>query len=335
MLETAKPVVTSSPSGNSSNASGICVGENQHAALTVVLCLVFFVGFLFNMFSLWVFCCRFPSWTSGTTLQFHLALSDAIATPVTPLMAVYFAMENNWPFGQFLCQVKIALLSSHFYGSTIFLTLISVHRYIAVVHYNKTSRFKRKSFIQRLCSCVWFVLLIQSLIYAILLPTSKESGNSQCLSIHQRNLTDSYFIINLVLFIFGFLLPFAVSAVCYSRLASMLARLNTNTAKGLKVKLKSQRMIGMCLVIFGLCFLPMNVIRTLGVVVKKFYPHQCHILTKMETAYYATWVLAGVNSCLDPVLYCFGSQNFRDTLQSIRNWQVEAPNRSESETANQ
>ncbi|XP_018523886.1 P2Y purinoceptor 2 [Lates calcarifer] len=331
-----RPLVTPLQLGNRSNDSVSCHGENQHVSITVLLCLVFFLGFLLNTFSLWVFCRRLPSWTSGTTLQFHLALSDAIATPVTPMMAVYFSMGNDWPFGQFLCQVKIALLSSHFYGSTIFLTLISIHRYTAVVHFNKSSCMKRKDFVRKLCAGVWSLLLIQSLIYAFMLPPSKEGGNSQCLSIHQKNLTDTYFVINFILFIFGFLLPFLVSAVCYSRVANTLTRLNISTAKGLKVKVKSQRMIGVCLVIFGLCLLPLNVIRTVGVVLKKYYPQQCYVLQQIETAYYASWILAGVNSCLDPLLYCFGSQNFRNAFGSFRIAQVDVPNRSDSEmTANQ
>ncbi|XP_070759969.1 P2Y purinoceptor 2 [Enoplosus armatus] len=328
--------MVSSQLGNSSNDSGSCLGKTQHVSITTLLCLVFFLGFLLNTFSLWVFCCRLHCWTTGTTLQFHLALSDAIATPVTPMMAVYFAMGNDWPFGRFLCQVKITLLSLHFYGSTIFLTLISIHRYTAVVHFNKSSCMKRKGFVRKLCAGVWSLLLTQALIYSFILPPSKEGSNSQCLSIHQKNLTDTYFVINFILFILGFLLPFLVSAVCYSRLANTLTRLNISTAKGLKVKVKSQRMIGVCLVIFGLCFLPLNMVRTVGVVLKKYYPRQCNVLQQIETAYYASWILAGVNSCLDPLLYCFGSQNFRDAFQSFRIGQLgDSPNRSDSEiTAN-
>ncbi|KAM9744142.1 P2Y purinoceptor 4-like [Menidia menidia] len=317
--------------GNSSNASEACQGSQQHVAIAVVMCLVFFVGFILNIFSLWVFCCRFPSWTSGTTLQFNLALSDAIATPVTPMMAAYFGLGHDWPFGWFLCQVKIALLSSHFYGSTVFLTLISVHRYTAVVHYNKRSRIKRKGFVKKLCAGVWSLLLIQALVLGVLLPPNKEGNSSQCLSIRQKNLTNTYFVINFILFVFGFALPFLVSTVCYSRLASSLTRLNTSTAKGLKVQVKSQRMIGVCLVIFGLCFLPMNVVRTVGVSLKKFYPERWCALLQIETAYYATFILAGLNSCLDPLLYCFGSQKFKDAFGSLRMRQEDAPNRSESE----
>lgn len=325
-----KPLGLSSQLWNNTNSSESCLGRTQHVSIITLLCLVFLLGFLLNTFSLWVFYCRLPRWTSGTMLQFHLALSDTIATPVTPMIAVYFAMGNDWPFGHFMCQVKIALLSSHFYGSTIFLTLISLHRYTAVVHFNRSSRMKRKEFVRKLCAGVWAVLLIQALIYASIFPPSKSGNNSHCLSIHQENLTDAYFVINFFLFLLGFLLPFLASAICYVRLANTLTHLNITTAKGLKVKVKSQRMISMCLLIFGVCFLPLNVVRSVGVVLKKYYPQQCHVLMDIETAYYATWILAGVNSCLDPLLYSFGSQKFRDAFQSFRIWRADSPNRSDS-----
>lgn len=315
--------------GNSSNDS--CLQESQHMSIPCLMCLVYLLGFILNTFSLWVFCCRLPCWTSGTILQFHLALTGTIATPVAPMMVVYFVRGNDWPLGHFMCQVKIALFSSHIYGSIMFLTLISIHRYIVVVRYNQRSCMKQKHFVRWLCAGVWSVLLIQSLIYAFKLPTSTEGSKKQCLSIHQKDHKDSYFVINFILFIFGFLIPFLVSAVCYSRLANVLTRLNINTAKGLRVKERSQRMISVCLLIFGLCFLPLNVARTLAVVLVKHFPGRCDVLLQAETVYYASWILVGVRSCLDPLLYCFGSQNFKDALQSFRIKLGDQPNRSDSE----
>ncbi|KAK7933267.1 hypothetical protein WMY93_004163 [Mugilogobius chulae] len=217
---------------NSSNDT--CLPTAQPVSIPVLMCLVYSVGFLLNIFSLWVFCCRLPSWSAGTVLQLNLALSDALATPVTPLIAVYFLMGNNWTFGQFLCQVKIALMSSHFYGSTIFLTLISVHRFTAVVHFNKSSKMKNKSFVKKLCAGVWILLLAQSVVYCFVVPPTKVGNRAQCLSFSQRTLSNSLFVINFVLFVFGFLLPFSISATCYFRLTNALTRLNTTSPKGLK-----------------------------------------------------------------------------------------------------
>ncbi|KAK5909117.1 hypothetical protein CesoFtcFv8_003076 [Champsocephalus esox] len=100
-----KPLELSSQFGNSSNDSGSCVGGPARG----------------------YHCAPVPRLLPGLPPQ-HLQ-------PLGVLF--YFAMGSHWPFGRFLCQVKIALLSSHFYGGTIFLTLISIHRYAAVVHFNR------------------------------------------------------------------------------------------------------------------------------------------------------------------------------------------------------
>ncbi|XP_055017754.1 P2Y purinoceptor 2-like [Boleophthalmus pectinirostris] len=302
---------------NNSSDSGICLPSAEHMSIPVLMCLVFFMGFLLNVFSLWVFCCRMSSWSTGTILQFCLALSDALGAPVTPLIAVYFAMGNDWPFGKVLCTVKIALLSSQFYGSTIFLTLISFHRYKVVVHFNKSSRMKDKSFIKKLCAGVWLFLITHSLVYGFGVPATKEGEVTHCFSFSQVSLKNSFFIIGCVLVSVGFLIPLSISATCYFRVKNALTCLNNITAKSLKVKLKSQRMIQMCLIIFIICFLPMNVIRTTAIFMMKFYPEHCHVLHQLQTAYYVSWIIAGLNCFLDPLLYCFGSQNFRDAFPSF------------------
>ncbi|XP_052448873.1 P2Y purinoceptor 4-like [Carassius gibelio] len=313
----------------------VCAPEPQHISLVVVLSLVYLLGLLLNGFSLWVFTCRIHKWNSGAVLQFNLALSDAIITPLTPLMAVYFAMDSNWIFGKFACQLKIAVLSIHFNGSVIFLTLISIHRYVFVVHFNRSSLIKRKVFVKKLCIGIWCFLITIGIFYGWLLPVTNEATHERCLSIHQKTLTDAYFTINFVIFFFWCILPLSISVFCYSRLASSVSRININSFKGQAVKTKSLRMIGICLVIFGLCFLPLNVVRTIGVVVKKYHPTKCSLMLQLETAYYACYIVAGINCCLDPLIYFFGSSNFtkafRRSLRVIGGRQ-NVENKTEPET---
>ncbi|XP_063049786.1 P2Y purinoceptor 2 [Engraulis encrasicolus] len=330
-----------SPSFNATNhntshsaAASDCSPAVKHVSLAVCLSLVFLVGLCLNCFSLFVFCSRIREWNAGTVLQFNLALSDSLATPATIMVAVYFA-KNSWPFGWFMCQVKIALLSTHFYGSILFLMLISIHRYVMVVHFNRHSLMKQKAFVKKLCGGIWTLLLMNGVIFASLLPSSStEDHSTQCLSIFQKEHTVTLFAINFLLFAVGFLLPFSVSAACYVRLARSVSQISTNTGHGSAVKSKSLRMIGICLVIFGLCFLPMNIIRTVGVVMKMFHSDRCDALQRLEIAYYASWVLAGVNGCLDPLIYFFGTRNFRKTLSKSLRYKVDdtIDKKSESET---
>ncbi|XP_073808313.1 P2Y purinoceptor 1 [Danio rerio] len=325
---------------NISNTSheDTCSPEPQHMSLAVILCLVYLLGLLLNGFSLWVFTCRIHKWNSGAVLQFNLALSDAIISPLTPLMAAYLAMDSDWIFGPFTCQLKIAVLSIHFNGSVVFLTLISIHRYVTVVHFNRSSLLKRKTFVKKLCAGIWGVLIIIGCVYGWVLPVTIGKNHGQCFSIHQETLTNAYFIINFVIVFFWCILPLIVSVFCYSRLVSSVSSINNSSVHGQSVKNKSLRMIGICLVIFGICFLPLNVIRTIAVIVKKYQPKKCRLLLQLETAYYACYVLAGINCCLDPLIYFFGSRNFMKAFKgSLRVIGVRrnVENKVESETLSQ
>ncbi|XP_035385964.1 cysteinyl leukotriene receptor 1-like [Electrophorus electricus] len=310
-----------------------CHPGAQHVSLLVLLCLFHLMGLFLNGFSLWVFTCRMSKWSAGTVLQFNLAVSDAIASPATPLLAVYLASESQWKFGSFACQLNIALLCAHFYGSVFFLMLISVHRYIAVVRFNRSSLMKRKDFVKKLCCGVWCFLLVLGLSFGFLLPVTTDD-HKLCLSIHQKNRTEAYIAINFMLFILGFIVPLIVSLICYSCLATSVSHMNVSSPQGQSIKKKSLKMIGICLIIFGLCLLPLNVVRTVAVVVKKYYPKKCQLLLQLETAYYASYILGGINCCLDPFIYFFGSHNFRKAFRkSLRTTSVqkERDNGSESD----
>ncbi|KAG9354489.1 hypothetical protein JZ751_001199 [Albula glossodonta] len=296
-----------------------CEPDSQHITISFFLFLLFAGGTLLNCFSLWVFWFRMPKWGPGTTLQFHLALSDSIVTPTTPVMAMYFAMGNCWPFGRFLCQLKIALLSIHFYGSILFLTLISIHRYVAVVRHNRPSAMKRVAFVRKLCGATWLLLLVLGASCFGLLGTSTVGNRTQCLSIHQGEYINVYFIINFILLFLAFLPPFSIAAVFYCRLATSVSRIKSNSNKGQAIKAKSLKMVALCLLIFAVCFAPLNATRTMGVVVKKFYPERCGLLLRVETGYYISWILACSNCCFDPLLYCFGSPSFTKAMRhSVR-----------------
>ncbi|XP_028852701.1 P2Y purinoceptor 2-like [Denticeps clupeoides] len=325
------------PTNTTSNTSE-CSADSQSVYVAVFLCLVFLLGFCLNVFSLYVFCCRMSHWNSSTVLQFNLALSDSVGTPAILMMVVHFANDGNWPFGVLLCHFKIVLLSMHFYGSTTFLMLISIHRYVAVVHFNRSCPMKRKCFVKKLCVGIWLFLLTAGIIYSVLVPAGKEQETMQCLNINQRGLSEQYLIINFILLTFWFILPFCTSAACYGGLVNSVARINVKTLKGPSIKAKSLRMIGTCLLIFGLCFLPLHVTRTIGVMVVRYHPEKCDLLRKVETAYYVSLILGGINSCLDPLIYFFGTNSFRKTIRRSIKVVVSKRrigNRSESETVTQ
>ncbi|XP_053328320.1 P2Y purinoceptor 4-like [Spea bombifrons] len=298
----------------SANASS-CQPQKINIFIPIFLSLVFFIGFLLNCISLWIFWFRISQWNSSMILQFNLAISDAIITPAAPLIVIY-SLTDDWTFGTFLCQLKVFLLSTHMYGSIYFLTLIGLHRYFTIVHGSRGTVLTKKPFITKLCLIVWGCLCFQGIPFFFIMRTSDIHGATKCLSFHQTDLAVLFFIWNWVIIFSGLLVPFAITIVCYSLLSRYILKVNPMNCVSQVMLTKSLRTIGVSLAIFIICYVPVHVTRTLGVTIKLFFPALCSLLESVEVAYYITWMLSGTNCCMDPILYCFASEKFRKTFTS-------------------
>ncbi|XP_013149741.3 P2Y purinoceptor 4-like [Falco peregrinus] len=295
------------------NTSVDCVAQSLHPAIPALGTLLLLGCILLNGTTLWVFCFRIKQWDSGMILQFSLVLGDVLVIPATPLRISYFSLGNQWPFGQFLCQFEVFLQSIHMYSSIYFLTLICVHRYFVIVQYKSKSVWKKKSFLRKLCFFIWLILFVQGLPFFFFLKTSIVSGSAKCLSIYQSELASFYYSYNMVLVVFSFLLPFAISLTCGALLGAAIAKAATKSSRGKKMKSRSLQIITVSLVIFAICFGPLHILRTVGVVVK-YYGMSCKLLHQVEFAYYISWLFTIANTCLDPLIYVFANVKFKKSF---------------------
>nr|XP_003228390.1 PREDICTED: P2Y purinoceptor 2-like [Anolis carolinensis] len=293
----------------SSNSTEQCHPPELHPAIPAVLAILSTGGLVFNAFSLWIFWFTLKRWSSGVMLQFNLALADAIILPVTPLTVAYFSLGNHWPFGEFLCQFQVFLLSTHLYGSIYFLMLISVHRYQATVHYNARSLWKKKSFLKKLVMVFWVLLFLQGFPVFFSLKTSVIDSKVKCLSIYQSELSELYLAYSIVLGTLCFLLPFGVSSASYVMLGMAIANISQANLRGRVMKAKSIQMITIALVIFAVCFTPLHICGTVAAIAG-YYNLPCGSLHNVEIAYYLSVVFTMVNCCLDPFLYNAANEKF-------------------------
>ncbi|KAM6372447.1 P2Y purinoceptor 2-like [Pluvialis apricaria] len=292
------------------NTSMDCMPQGLHPAIPALGTLLLLGCILLNGMSFWVFCFRIKQWDSGTILQFSLVLGDVLIIPVTPLRISYLSLGNHWPFGQFLCQFEVFLHGTHIYSSIYFLTLICIHRYFVVVRYKSKSLWKEKSFLRKLSLFVWLVLFVQGLPFFFLLKTSVINGSTKCLNIHQSELSSVYYFYNAVLVVLSFFLPFAISLTCGALLGAAIAKVAKKSSRGKKMKSRSLQMITVSLVNFAICFGPLHICRTIGVIVK-YYGMSCKLLHQVEVAYYISWVFTMANTCLDPLIYVFANDKFK------------------------
>ncbi|XP_063791846.1 P2Y purinoceptor 4-like [Pseudophryne corroboree] len=294
----------------SGNYTG-CQPQTINPLFPIILSIIIFVGFMFNCISLWIFWFRVKQWNSTVVLQFNLAISDALVTPAAPLIIVYL-LTGHWTFGTFLCQCKVFLLSTHTYGSIYFLTLISAHRYFTVAV--KRTAWTKKPFITKLCLAVWGCLLLQGFSFFFVVKMTEVHGVTKCLSFQQSEQEVLYLAGNVVVLFFGALIPFSIILVCYSLLSRYILTVNPmNTLSKVMVS-KSIQTIFISLILFIICYIPVHITRAMAATLKLFFPDLCSLLDRVEVAYYVTWILTQTNCLIDPILYCFASDRFRNTF---------------------
>ncbi|XP_034969549.1 P2Y purinoceptor 2-like [Zootoca vivipara] len=286
-----------------------CQPWELHFSIPILWGILSVGGLIFNSISLWIFWFAIKRWNSGIMLQFNLALVDIIVLPVMPLMVTYFSLGNHWPFGQFVCQLQVFLLSTHLYGSIYFLMLISIHRYQAIVHYNAKTLWRKKSALKRLVLIFWAFLFLQGLPLFFFLKTSVIGNSIKCLSIYQSELAYFYLTYRIILGIFCFLIPFGISLVSYMMLGAFVAKISQANLRGKVMKTKSKQMITITLAIFGICFTPLHICQTVGLIVR-YYWTSCGLRYRVEIAYYVSLVFSMVNCCLDPFIYNFSNEKF-------------------------
>ncbi|XP_061115443.1 P2Y purinoceptor 2-like [Conger conger] len=299
----------------------VCPPHKLHPSLPWLMVVFYLGGFLLNGLSLFLFCSRAMKWNSGVVLQFNLAISDMLVTPAAPFIVLSF-MWDDWPFGVFLCQLRVLLVSVHVYGGICFLTLISIHRCFTVARHRGTSqsRMANPQYVQRLCLAVWVGLLLQGLPLFGLVGTWVDGtdNTTKCMNIRQPNMR-AQFAYNLAELVVGVLLPFCIFGACYAWLGIFLSRVK---AQGADMKGHAARVIAACMFIFTLCYVPLYVTRTVGLTVAFFHPSQCALLSRIQDWFYASVTISTANCCLDPLLYCFSSRRFRqalgETLPNVR-----------------
>ncbi|XP_025905428.1 P2Y purinoceptor 2-like [Nothoprocta perdicaria] len=295
------------------NNSTECLPQEMHTAIPVLGTLLLLACIPLNGMSFWVFCFRIKKWDSGMILQFSLVLGDVLIIPAAPFRLAYFSLGTKWPFGQFVCQLEAFLSAVHMYSSISFLMLICIHRYYVVVGYKKKSLWKKRTFLSKLSLLVWLVIFAQGLPFFFLLKTSPVNGSPRCLNIHQSELAPFYFFYNTVTSIFFFLLPFAISLAFGALLGAAIAKAANKSTKGKRVKERSLQMLTVSLVIFAVCFGPLHICRTIGIIVK-YYGMSCKLLHQVEVAYYVCWVFNMANTCLDPLIYVFANEKFKKSF---------------------
>eukprot|EP00062_Callorhinchus_milii_P006972 gi/632948070/ref/XP_007889390.1/ PREDICTED: P2Y purinoceptor 2 [Callorhinchus milii] len=289
--------------------------EFKYILLPVSYGIVFVVGLVLNCLAIWVFVFRMRPWNTTTTYMFNLAISDTMYVISLPLLVYYYARRNNWPFGAALCKIVRFLFYTNLYCSILFLTCMSIHRFLGVCFPMESLRWVKVRNTRIVCAVVWVIVIMCQAPILAFVTTEDKGTNTLCYDTSSRENFNQFVIYNMVQLVLLFCGPFVIVMVCYWFMTKELLRPNTAHPENSKSRKKSIKMIVIILSVFVLCFLPFHITRSIYYSSRSLHL-SCSTLNAVNLAYKLTRPLASANSCLDPILYVLAGQTYRSQLAS-------------------
>lgn len=201
-----------------------------------VICLLGMVG---NTFVLCVFCFQKRHSTVADIYLGNLAAADLLMVSCLPFWVVAVIQEFHWPFGELMCQLVNIVIGMNYYCSVLFLTLVSVDRYLVLARpLSSQGRGRKPAWASGICLVVWVVGALLSLP-ALLFRSVQffpHLGVEACYMAYPH---DGWRLrYNLTVNIVGFLVPIPVVSFCSYHIIRVLRDKETSrmrsTAAGWK-----------------------------------------------------------------------------------------------------
>lgn len=240
----------------------------------------------------------------------NLAISDLVFTTGLPFWAIYHIW--GWLFSETLCKIVSFVFFTGFYSSILFLTIMTVYRYLAVVHPLSglnTHNINIGIFFSFLLWMISIGAAMPSLLYSSIVSIPLKGEHSvgcdynsalwQKIGTSQQNIF--------------FLVAFAVMAFCYIRILRRIRKTRSHT------KNRAVKLVFCIVAVFFLGWVPYNVLIFLRNLADNVVPpfDKCEISIQIDYAYYVSRLIAFSHCCLNPVFYAFVGVKFRRHLKSM------------------
>ncbi|XP_042350950.1 C-X-C chemokine receptor type 1 [Plectropomus leopardus] len=279
--------------------------------MTITYIIVFVLSMVGNSVVVYVVCCMKKGRASTDIYLMHLAIADLLFCLTLPFWAVS-AFGSDWIFGTFLCKLLSGFQEASVYSGVFLLACISVDRHFAIVRATRVLP-SHHLWVKVVCSVVWLLAGVLSLPVAV----QRESMYAQDLNqnICYENLTgesSEHWRVGLRVLrhTVGFFLPLVVMGICYGSIVVTLFHTRNQQ------KHKAMRVILAVVLAFVLCWLPYNIIVLIDTLRRggSIIVEICDTRYALEMMLKVTQVLAFMHCAVNPVLYAFIGEKFRNQL---------------------
>ncbi|XP_070835780.1 B2 bradykinin receptor-like [Chaetodon trifascialis] len=304
------PQPTSVPANNT-NCSETPYKEWIITVVPIYILLITALGIVFNVFVLVVFWFHKKPCTVAEIYLSNLAAADLVLVSCLPFWAVNVSNNFRWPFGQFLCKVVSLGISMNAYCSIYFLVLVSIDRYVALVHAMSFGRMRSSKDAKLGCVMVWGLGLLLSIPTLIYREVKTECNTC---SISSQN-ASVYKLFQGLLTMFIFIIPISVISYCTVKIIQALNNRLQERSNKRRRERKATSLVLAVVLAFLICWLPYHLF---GIVDMLENPNQPSVNPAVLGICLQIFTyLAFFNSVLNPILYVIIGDNFRKKVKEL------------------
>ncbi|XP_007951816.2 suppressor of SWI4 1 homolog [Orycteropus afer afer] len=288
----------------------------QEDFLWPVLVAEFLVATTGNGLALYRFITREQRpWHPAVVFSAQLAISDLLYALTLPPLAAYFYPPKNWRYGEAACLLERFLFTCNLLGSIIFITCISLNRYLGIVHPFFTRSHLRPKHAWVVSAAGW------ALAALLAAPKFRFSGLKECtngsaacfkcLGTADNSHLEAYWAYSLALACLGCGLPLLLTLAAYGALGRAMLRSHSMKAAE---KLHVAVLVASGVVLYATSYVPYHVTHVLNVHARQRWNAQCPDFRNEAQAqaaldkrsyvgYQVMRVLMPLAICIHPLLY--------------------------------
>ncbi|XP_003224807.1 somatostatin receptor type 5 [Anolis carolinensis] len=290
--------------------AGFPSSDIRSVFIPIIYLLVCAIGLSGNALVIYVVL-RYAKMKTVTNIYIlNLAIADVLFMLGLPFLATQNAI-SYWPFGTSMCRLVTAFDGINQFTSIFCLTVMSLDRYLAVVHPLKSTAWRRPRVAKLISLAVWtfsFLVVLPMIIFADVQET-----------LHTCNMSwpDPVEIWSAVFIIYtsvlGFFGPLLVICLCYLLIVIKVksSGIRVGSTRRRRTERKVTRMVVIIVVVFVFCWLPFYILNIVNLIF--ILPEEPVLVGVFSFVV----ILSYANSCANPILYAFLSDNFKQSFQKV------------------
>uniref|UniRef100_A0A0P4WDC1 G-protein coupled receptors family 1 profile domain-containing protein n=1 Tax=Scylla olivacea TaxID=85551 RepID=A0A0P4WDC1_SCYOL len=256
---------------------------------------------------------RFSKMQTVTNLYIlNLAIADELFVIGVPFLMTTTIMEY-WPFGFIMCKLYMITTSLNQFTSSLFLTIMSADRYIAVCHPISSPKFRTPMISKLVSLTAWTLsalMIVPVFMYSNIL--NESNGQASC-NIYWPDSVGvrGYTVFTIYSFVLAFGCPVTFIFIFYTMVILKLKAVGMrNKSSKKRSHRRVTRLVLTVITVYVLCWLPYWALQLAltNSVDKQVQSRFMVILFIVSSS------LSYINSAINPILYAFLSDNFKKSF---------------------